>query len=32
MLFLEERIVGGFDFDIVRHDHELVLAGIGFLK
>ncbi len=32
-LFLEERIVGGFNLDIiVRHDHDLVLAGIGFLK
>ena len=32
-LFLEERIVGGFNLDIiVRHDHELVLAGIGFLN
>ena len=32
-LFLEERIVGGFNLDIiVRHDHDLVLAGIGYLK
>ncbi len=32
-LFLEKRIVGGFNFDIVvRHDHGLVLAGVGFLE
>jgi len=32
-LFLEERIVGGFNLDIIfRHDHDLVLAGIGFFK
>ena len=31
ILLLEERIVAGFDFDIViRHDRTLVVANIGF--
>ena len=33
ILFLEESLVAGFDFDIVvRHDRNLVLPGIGFIE